>query len=246
MAHSEEYRASGDGYYDHNWGNVPMHTLMHDWYWARAKAGPYTVIASHITATKAYGYKTQNVYMLAKDDEIIADDEAKVSFEMKHVATDRKTGKPVADVTRYTYRDGDARYVVTFERQKTILQAVFTERMPFIKRLIGKIVGFDGARFKGKRTSWLSRAAAAQLCCSHENYTRSAGAHSGRAVSSHLRGTMPFDPVLVNCWTQNGAYPMTPAKRCPQRRRRSAIRRSDRLPSQPAFRARDCSRRGSR
>ena len=52
-----------------------MQTLMHDWYWARAKAGPYTVIASHITATKAYGYETQNVYMLANDDEIVADDD---------------------------------------------------------------------------------------------------------------------------------------------------------------------------
>jgi hypothetical protein len=53
-------------------------------------------------------------------------------------------------------------------------------------------------------------------------------------------------PVIVNCWTQDGDYSMTPATRCPRRRRRSAIRRSDRLPSQPAFRARDCSHRGSR
>ena len=131
-----------------------MQTLMHNWCWARAKAGPYTVIASHITATETYGYETQIVYMLAKDDEIIADDDVRVSFELERVATDGKTGKPVADMTRYTYRDRDARYVVTFERQKTILQAIFTERAPFIKRLIAKIVGFDGAyhRFTGKVT----------------------------------------------------------------------------------------------
>jgi hypothetical protein len=128
--------------------------LMHNWYWGRAKAGPYTVIASHITATEAYGCETQIVYMLAKDDEIVADDDVKVSFELERVATDGKTGKPVADITRYTYRDGDARYVVTFERQKTILQALLTERAPFIKRLIAKVVGFDGAyhRFTGKVT----------------------------------------------------------------------------------------------
>jgi hypothetical protein len=150
----EEYRASGSGYHDHNWGDVPMQTLMHNWYWARAKAGPYTVIASHITGTKAYGYQTQIVYMLAKDDRIVADDEVRVVFEADRVATDDKTRKPVADIARYTYRDGDARYVVTFERQKTIVQAVFTERMPLIKRLIARIVGFDGAyhRFTGKVT----------------------------------------------------------------------------------------------
>jgi len=150
----EEYRASGSGYHDHNWGDVPMQALMHSWYWARAKAGPYTVIASHITATEAFGYQTQIVYMLAKGNKIIADDDVRVSFEIERVATDGKTRKPVADITRYTYRDGDARYVVTFARQKTILQAIFTERMPFIKRLIAKLIGFDGAyhRFTGKVT----------------------------------------------------------------------------------------------
>jgi hypothetical protein len=46
------------------------------------------------------------------------------------------------------------RYVATFERQKTILQAIFAERASFIRRLIAKIVGFDGAyhRFSGKVT----------------------------------------------------------------------------------------------
>jgi hypothetical protein len=80
-------------------------------------AGPYVVIASHIAATEAYGYETQIVYMLAKNGEIVADDGARVSFETERVATDGKTGKPVADITRYTYRD-DARYVVTFELQR--------------------------------------------------------------------------------------------------------------------------------
>jgi hypothetical protein len=131
-----------------------MQTLMHNWYWARAKVGPYTVIATHITATEAYGYETQIIYMLAKDGEIIADDDARVSFQIERVATDRKTGKPVADITRYIYRDGDTRYVVTFERQKTILQTVFREELPLITRLLAKIVGFDGAyhRFTGKVT----------------------------------------------------------------------------------------------
>src|SRR5437764_740370 len=82
---SEEHRASGSGYHDHNWGDVPMQTLMHNWYWARASVGAYNVIASYITATAAYGYETQIVYMLARDGKIIADDDAKVTFEMDRV-----------------------------------------------------------------------------------------------------------------------------------------------------------------
>jgi hypothetical protein len=151
---NEEHRASGSGYHDHNWGDVPMQTLMHNWYWARASVGPYTVIASYITATAAYGYETQIVYMLAKDSKIIADDEAKVSFEADRIATDSKTGKPVADATRYTYRDADTGYVVSFERQKTILQAILTDRATLLKRIIARLIGFDGAyhRFTGKVT----------------------------------------------------------------------------------------------
>ena len=133
---------------------MSMQTLMHNWYWARASVGPYTIIASHITAAPAYGYETQIVYMLARDGKIIADDDAKVTFETDCVAIDGKTGKPVADVTRYTYRDANTRYVLSFEREKTILQAILTDRAPFLKRIIARLIGFDGAyhRFAGKVT----------------------------------------------------------------------------------------------
>ena len=36
---AEEHRASGSGYHDHNWGDVPMQTL-NNWYWAGASVGP--------------------------------------------------------------------------------------------------------------------------------------------------------------------------------------------------------------
>jgi hypothetical protein len=133
-------------------GSACRQTLMHNWYWARASVGPYTVIASYITATAAYGYETQIVYLLARDGKIIADDDAKVYFEADRVVLDGKTGKPVADVTRYTYRDSDTRYDISFEREATILQSVFTDRMPLLKRVVARLVGFDGAyhRFTGK------------------------------------------------------------------------------------------------
>jgi hypothetical protein len=151
---NEEHRSAGSGYHDHNWGDVPMQTLMHNWYWARASVGPYTIIASSITATARYGYETQIVYMLAEDGKIIADDSSKVSFGADRVTIDGKTGKPVADVTRYTYQDADTRYVASFERETTILQAILTERAPLLRRIVARLIGFDGAyhRFTGKVT----------------------------------------------------------------------------------------------
>jgi hypothetical protein len=117
---------------------VGLETKFHqpDFLWrfpawrARARVGPYTIIGSYITATAAYGYETQIVYILAKDGKIIADDGAKVSFEPDRVAIDGKTGKPVADVTRCTYHNAGTCYVVSFERKKAIPQAILTDRAP--------------------------------------------------------------------------------------------------------------------
>jgi hypothetical protein len=54
--------------------------------------------------------------MLARDNVLVGDDQAKVTFEREGIYTDHTTGKPVAATTRYTYQDGEIRYVVSFTR----------------------------------------------------------------------------------------------------------------------------------
>jgi hypothetical protein len=54
--------------------------------------------------------------MLARENILVGDDPAKVTFERQGVYTDEATGKPVAATTRYTYRDREERYVVSFTR----------------------------------------------------------------------------------------------------------------------------------
>ena len=90
--------------------------VVHDWYWARGQAGPYSVIASYITSAEQYGFEPIPIFMLARDNVLVGDDPAKVTFEREGVYTDQKTGKPVAATTRYTYQDGEDRYVVSFTR----------------------------------------------------------------------------------------------------------------------------------
>jgi hypothetical protein len=143
---------TGVGYHDHNWGNTMMPKLMHHWYWARGAAGPYSVIASYITAEKAYGYAALPVFMLARDGDLIADDNTSVSFEELGPYVDRATGKPVGNVTRYTYTDGDERYVVTFTRHTDLTVANLVDDLPGAKKLAAKLTGFDGAylRFAGE------------------------------------------------------------------------------------------------
>ncbi len=143
---------TGIGYHDHNWGNAPMPELMHHWYWARGAAGPYSVIASYITAEKRYGYDALPVFMLARDGKLIADDGNKVSFEELGRYTDTSTGKPVANVTRYTYTDGVERYVITFTRLSDLAADKFIDHLHGPKWAAAKLVGFDGAylRFAGE------------------------------------------------------------------------------------------------
>ena len=145
-------RLAGIGYHDHNWGNCSMPSLMHHWYWARGKVGDYTIIASHITAERRYGHQGVPVFLVARDGRILADDGARVEFGAAEVAIDGPTGKPVADLTRYVYRDGQQRFELTFRRRQTILRMKLVDTLPRWKRLLARLAGFDGSflRFTGE------------------------------------------------------------------------------------------------
>jgi hypothetical protein len=144
--------ATGVGYHDHNWGNGSMPDLIHHWYWARGAAGPYSVIASYITAQRRYGYGELPVFMLARDGTLIGDDPAKVTFEELGRYTDTATDKPVGNVTRYTYTDSEDRYVVTFTRHSDLVSNRFIDDLRGARKAAARLAGFDGAylRFAGE------------------------------------------------------------------------------------------------
>src|SRR5450631_2711562 len=50
------------------WRHVGLMKVVHDWYWARGQAGPYSVIASYITSAKRYGFEPIPIFMLVRDD----------------------------------------------------------------------------------------------------------------------------------------------------------------------------------
>jgi hypothetical protein len=147
----EHHETTGVGYHDHNWGNVGLMKVVHDWYWARGQAGPYSVIASYITSAKQYGFEPLPIFMLARDKVLVGDDPANVTFEREGVYTDQKTGKPVAMTTRYTYRDGQDRYVVSFTRKHDLTTDRMVDNIKGVKRIAARLAHFDGAylRFAG-------------------------------------------------------------------------------------------------
>ncbi|TMB48833.1 MAG: hydroxyneurosporene dehydrogenase [Chloroflexi bacterium] len=131
----ERHESAGIGYHDHNWGNVGLMEVIHDWYWARGQAGPYSVIASYITAHEKYDFAAIPIFMLARDGVLIGDDPSQLT-----------------NVTRYSYGTGEDRYVVTFTRHRDLTRNRMVERLRGIKRAAAQLVRFDGAylRFSGE------------------------------------------------------------------------------------------------
>lgn len=147
----EVHETTGVGYHDHNWGNVSLAKIVHDWYWARGQAGPYSVIASLVTAHERYGCAELPIFMLARDGEVVADDSRCVRFDALDTYTDELTGKPVATTTRYTYVSDDERWIVTFTRDRDLAKSRMIDDMHGPKRMFAHLARFDGAylRFAG-------------------------------------------------------------------------------------------------
>src|ERR1700730_12582543 len=147
----EQHETTGVGYHDHNWGNVGLIKVVHDCYWARGQSGPYSVIASYITSAKKYGFEPIPIFMLARDNAVIGDDPAKVTFERAGIYTDETTGKPVAATTRYVYQDGEDRYTVSFTRTRDLTLNRMIDNIKGLKHVAARLAHFDGAylRFVG-------------------------------------------------------------------------------------------------
>jgi hypothetical protein len=165
----EQHATTGVGYHDHNWGNVGLMKVVHDWYWSRGQAGPYSVIASYITAAQAYGFEAMPIFMLARDSVVIGDDPAKVTFERAGIYTDETTGKPVATTTRYVYQDVEDRYVVSFTRTRDLSLNRMIDSVKGLKHIAARLARFDGAYLRFAGDIEISRYRGAELIETHKD-----------------------------------------------------------------------------
>src|SRR5260370_6794890 len=105
-----------------------------------------------MTAEGKYGYSELPALLLARGGEVIADDASKVTLEELGSYTDTDSGKPVANVTRYTYSDGDDTHIVTFTRYRDLEVLKLIDWLHGEKKVAAELMGFDGAylRFTGE------------------------------------------------------------------------------------------------
>ncbi len=147
-----EETLQGVGYHDHNWGETPMPRLINHWYWGRAQAGDYSIVASYITAEHRFDSTDIPIFMVSRGDRLIVDDASKVSLSLVEVQTDERTGKPYADVVVYDYVDGDDRWLVRFAREATVVAFPFVDSLKGLRRVLARLARVDGAylRFTGR------------------------------------------------------------------------------------------------
>ncbi|GAP00427.1 hypothetical protein [Fructobacillus ficulneus] len=150
-ANGQTQDLEGDCYHDHNWGDVALMKVMNHWYWGRANIGDYTVIDSYMTTEKKYGHAKVPVFLLAKREEILADDVKYVTYTQSDREVEPVTGKPYYKNIVFDYNDQKNHYRVTYSAEKVITHDKMIDQIDGFKKFMAKMIGFDGAylRFSG-------------------------------------------------------------------------------------------------
>lgn len=150
----QHYHLTGTGYHDHNWGNVSMLAVHHDWYWGRCQVGGYNIISAYITEDRAFGYAELPEFMLVDPAGRLYDDPNKVTYEVSDPVVDEDTGQTIHNRVFYGYEDASSgtRFEITYLRDKTIVARKLVDQLPEEMRPAIIATGFDGAyiRFSGK------------------------------------------------------------------------------------------------
>ncbi|MEG1781654.1 MAG: hypothetical protein RR253_00225 [Oscillospiraceae bacterium] len=110
----------GNGYHDHNWGNIMMTKLMNHWYWCRVAVEGYTAITCDIIAEKKYGYTRLPIFMLGKDGVIVEDDERLTEIERSDTIHLPSIDKFMDNHLKFTQKTEKATYTVEYFREYDI------------------------------------------------------------------------------------------------------------------------------
>lgn len=132
----------GNAYHDHNWGNMDVNKVMNHWYWAHAKAGDYDIISADIISDGAYGYTRIPIIMIAKNGEVIEDNQRKLFIERSNSSLHPITGKFMDNHITFKLTNlSEIVYIVEYFREKDIVVTKFVENLPIWKKILAKAIG---------------------------------------------------------------------------------------------------------
>ncbi|NTA19370.1 MULTISPECIES: lipocalin-like domain-containing protein [Agrobacterium tumefaciens complex] len=112
----------GNGYHDHNWGNVPMDHILSDWLWGRAQVGETTVVAASVRFTNEAGGRETPLLYVTQGNSIVVDafNDAVTCLEGVKI-THPDTGKPTNSDCIYLVDTSDLTASVRFDGRRTVI-----------------------------------------------------------------------------------------------------------------------------
>lgn len=104
----KEVKVKGNGYHDHNWGNVPMSKILSDWYWGRADIDGLTLVSACVRfKDNVGGMETPLVYLTKGSDVLLNVNNEALSFLTGHIVFHPETGKAYNSDVMYIYESGN-------------------------------------------------------------------------------------------------------------------------------------------
>ena len=131
----ERHQVQGNGYHDHNWGNVDLGNVMSYWYWGRAHVGDFTTIFVEQVSSKQYGYQRIPVFMLAKGDEILTGNGMPLTMQVGDVQK-HPGGRKYPRLVDFHWQEGNDEVHLALRNPEMIEAADLLLALPAWKRIL--------------------------------------------------------------------------------------------------------------
>jgi hypothetical protein len=118
----KEVKVKGNGYHDHNWGNVPMSKILSDWYWGRAEINGLTLVSANVRfKDEAGGRETPLVYITKGEEVILNAINEELSFLSGHKVYHPETKKTYNSDAVYIYEQGNDKVYIRLNGADSIV-----------------------------------------------------------------------------------------------------------------------------
>ncbi len=111
-----EIPVKGDGYHDHNWGDIDLYDLFKGWYWGRLNDPKYTIIFSCTRSLK----DTVEPYLFIADEKSTILSTNKYDFAVEQDEIDTETGQKYAKAITLKYSGQDIKLTCRLNTKRVV------------------------------------------------------------------------------------------------------------------------------